>query len=112
MSEESKEKARAEKRELYARRKDMGVCVYCGGLIDNTQYSSCDKCRAEWRERNALYRENLRKLRDKCEVVVPEVKEVPEDHKCWTCVWSRFEGDRFFCPLVGTCVKDEAKQEE
>ena len=112
MSEERDERARERMRRLHEQRKAMGICVRCSGMIDNPQYAMCSKCLAKRREESANYRDKLKKLREKCEVVVPETEEISEDHKCWTCVWSRFEGDRFFCPLVGTCVKDEAKQEE
>ena len=33
-----------------------------------------------------------------------EAPKIPDDHKCWECVWSNHVGTGFYCPLVG-CVK-------
>ena len=87
------------KREL---RERMGLCVECGGLKTYPHHRMCDKCKAKEKAKR------LTKLMEPTEV---EAKlrslEVKPDHKCWSCEWGRFEGDRFFCPLVlGTCVKD------
>ena len=108
VGEDRNGQARESMRKLHDRRRAMGICIYCSGMIDAPQYSLCEKCRAKKREENAIYRESLRKLHEKCFEPIPEEeKRIPEDHKCWTCVWSRFEGDRFFCPIIGTCVKEE-----
>ena len=37
---------------------------------------------------------------------------IPEDHKCWGCHWGTWCGDRFFCLLAFTCVKEKMKTEE
>lgn len=113
MSEAHNEKMRDYMRELHDKRRAMGICIYCSGMIEDAHYSVCEKCRAKKREENAAYRENLKKLREKCEVEViePDESSIPEDHKCWNCVWGRYVGTGFFCPIIGTCVKDEEKQE-
>ena len=38
--------------------------------------------------------------------------DIPADHKCWGCYWATWCGDRFFCPLAFTCVKEKTKTEE
>lgn len=112
MSEAHNDKAREHMRKLHEKRKAMGICITCSGMIGDPQFSTCERCRAKKREENAAYRENLKKLRDKCLVIEPEESSIPEDHKCWNCVWGKWVGTGFFCPIVGKCVKDEeAKQE-
>lgn len=89
-----------EKKEQWER---MGFCTMCGGLQLDPAYKTCAKCRSKRRERE---------LRNKYATFPDEPKlekrTVSNDHKCWTCEWGRFEGDRFFCPFVeGTCVKEK-----
>ena len=112
MSEARKEKSRECMRKLHDKRRAMGICIYCSGMIDDPQYSFCARCREKKREKNAKYREYLHKLHNMSEETAPNPpKEVPSNHKCWTCVWSRFEGDRFSCPFPeGICEKDEKKE--
>ena len=38
--------------------------------------------------------------------------DIPPDHKCWRCHWATWCGDRFFCPLAFTCVREKLKVEE
>ena len=109
MSDSRNEQARETMRKLRDKRMAMGICILCSGMIDDTQYIICSRCRAKKREENAKYRENLKKLHEKCVPIEPEKKIVPEDHKCWSCVWGTFVGTGFYCPLFGKCVKDEEK---
>lgn len=114
MSETRREKARECMRKLHEKRKAMGICVLCSGMIDNTKYSLCASCRVKKREQNAAYKEmkEVRKLlHEKLFAFPQEEKIIPEDHKCWTCVWSKFEGDRFFCPFpLGICEKENCDE--
>lgn len=112
MNESRNEQARESMRKLHERRRAMGICIYCSCMIDDPKYRLCEKCRAKKREGNANYRESLRKLHEKCSVPIKEEKAVPEDHKCWNCVWGEYVGTGFFCPLVGACVKDEEATKE
>lgn len=32
---------------------------------------------------------------------------IPENHKCWGCMWATWCGDRFFCPLAFTCIREK-----
>lgn len=34
---------------------------------------------------------------------------IPADHKCWSCMWATWCGDRFFCPLVFTCIREKTE---
>lgn len=112
MSESRKEQARESMRKLHEMRRAMGICIQCSGMIDDVQYAICARCREKKREANARYRENMKKLHEKCVPIEPEEKIVPEDHKCWTCVWGKYVGTGFYCPLVGKCVKDEEVKQE
>lgn len=119
-------KAMQQQRTYYAR-KELGLCVRCGMNIDNPgKYVMCEECRAkakarmdpetrEWRrEYQRKYREDVKEVITRISLAAQSLMEASElksqyhtvsaEHKCWTCVWSRWHGDRFFCPLVG-CVK-------
>lgn len=79
----------------------MGLCTVCGGLRLDPAYKTCARCRAKSREKKiqSIYADFPQ---------APIASEISSDHKCWTCEWGRFEGDRFFCPFVeGTCVKEK-----
>lgn len=107
MSKTRNEQARDSMRKLHERRKAQGICIWCSGMIDDTKYSMCARCRAKSREDGARYRAKAKELHNKIFVQPEEERIIPEDHKCWTCEWSRFEGDRFFCPFAeGTCAKE------
>lgn len=119
----------------YYMRRELGLCVKCGGYIENSErYVTCTTCRekarldqsgrnkTEWRrEYMRQYREKERRaiktLAIKAQQLLPPVPlkstkvEIPADHKCWNCEWSKFHGDRFFCPLVG-CVKEASRTNE
>lgn len=83
----------------------MGLCVECGCFKSNPYYKTCEKCRDRDREKKA------KKLFELFAVSAKhEITEVKKDHKCWSCEWSNFLGDRFFCPFVeGTCAKEDKK---
>lgn len=110
---------RERKRALHEKRQAMGLCIRCSGLIDNPEYKTCYACRAKIRDSMAEYRQKTKESEElRRKLQLEELKrrasgvDIPADHKCWTCVWSRFEGDRFFCPFViGTCIK-EGKHED
>ena len=87
-----------EKRDKWER---MGLCRNCGGLKLEPQYLYCSRCRAK--ERDKRRRAMLEKMN---EAPIPQYAEISQDHKCWYCVWKRFEGDRFFCPMI-ECVKEK-----
>lgn len=107
MSKTRNEQARECMRRLHDSRKAQGICIRCSGLIDNVQYCICERCRAKEREEKARYREKAKELHKKIFVWPEDEQAISEDHKCFTCEWSRFEGDRFFCPFAeGTCVKE------
>ncbi len=90
--------------ELRKRREQMGLCTKCGGLKSNPHWNWCEKCRVENRERY-LTRTAGSYAHIPAKAKEPEVKK---EHKCWTCEWAKFLGDRFFCPFVeGTCVKED-----
>lgn len=92
----------AEKRAQWER---MGLCTTCGGLKLEPEWRTCAKCRMRSREKmRAIYAKEKLPIEPEKPKVMPEIRK---DHKCWHCEWSRFEGDRFFCPFAeGTCVKD------
>lgn len=120
----------------YYARRELGLCVRCGGYIaDSDRYVTCDTCREKVRinqssrEKTEWRREYMRQYRAKEKHAIKTIAEkvirlmdmtagdlksdrqsVASDHKCWSCEWSKFHGDRFFCPLVG-CVKDGGKNE-
>lgn len=130
------DKALRQQRLYYARR-ELGLCVKCGMPAEyrnNHKYTQCADCRRKARERwqgldkKEYSREYMRKYQEDSKRVVQKLaimtqnllapkdlfvqrKAIPDDHKCWNCVWSRWHGDRFFCPLVG-CVKEPMKREE
>lgn len=113
MSEAHNEKKREYMRALHDKRRAMGICILCSGMIDDTQHSICARCREKKREASVAYRDALRTLRKKCEEVIEsEESSIPEDHKCWNCVWGTYVGTGFFCPIIGTCVKDEEEKQE
>lgn len=115
----------------YYMRRELGLCISCGAYLpDASYYVTCDECREKARnsgkDKKALRREYMRQWREKEKAMLEQVAkavqnlvpteelksdrhEIPVDHKCWKCEWSRFHGDRFFCPLVG-CIK--SKQED
>lgn len=100
-------------RELHDKRHAMGLCIYCSCIIDNVEYKTCAACRAKSREATARHREMI-KVQAEQERAMRKASEplVPTDHKCWTCEWSRLEGDRFFCPFIeGSCVKEEKNED-
>lgn len=123
-----------EKQRIYYARRELGLCVRCGINLDKPgQYVNCAECRekvrnrrkdanlTEWRrEYMREYRANTKDAVEKLALIVQKIKQpsdltvrlkpIPEGHKCWNCVWARWHGDRFFCPLVG-CVKGPTKQE-
>jgi len=44
-----------------------------------------------------------------------EMGSISPKHKCWRCMWAAWCGDRFFCPLAVTCIREKpkaAKEEE
>lgn len=93
-------------RKLHDQRRKMGLCIKCGCMNDNPEYSICEKCRAERRE----YLAKLKKIKECTEQVQEAPHDIPENHKCWGCVWSKFEGDRFFCPFPeGICAKENMR---
>lgn len=120
----------------YYARKELGICVNCGMDVEEPgKFVMCAACREKQRQRNDTdemrtwrrkYQREYRAMDAKrvLERIAIEVrkltsnngdlrsarKDIPKDHKCWDCVWSRHHGDRFFCPLVG-CVKGPMKQE-
>jgi predicted metal-dependent hydrolase len=122
------------KQQLYYARRELGLCVECGMDVDDPEkfvmcrscrtkqhdYSSTDEIRAWRREYQRAYREELKKTLERIAVEVQKLsgakelesdrKRISSTHKCWGCVWSRWHGDRFFCPLVG-CVKTKPKTE-
>lgn len=80
----------------------MGLCCKCGGLRLEPAYKWCAECRSKNREKKLRYLYGNFPEPSKV-----EKRSVPSDHKCWTCEWSRYEDDRFFCPFVeGTCAKE------
>lgn len=90
--------------ELRKKRDSMGLCTNCGGMKSNPRWKYCEKCRAREREKR------LSKLAGLYDIIPVKAKmpEVKKEHKCWSCEWSEFLGDRFFCPFVeGTCVKED-----
>lgn len=126
------------RQQVYYARRELGLCVKCGVEIEHSEgktYAMCSECRekakkaqaiSEMREYRRRYMKEYRKkekLIEKSELTMCKTKssaekslsslrrEIPEDHKCWNCVWSKWHGDRFFCPLIG-CVKGPMKQEE
>lgn len=91
-------------KEMRIKRDQMGLCTKCGGMREKPHWKYCDKCRFREREKR------LAKLAKSYEfaVIIKDKPEVKKEHKCWTCEWSTFLGDRFFCPfVVGTCVKED-----
>ena len=92
--------------ELRKRREHMGLCTTCGGMKSNPQWKTCEKCRDKGRQKCIS---SLVKQIGSYDVTVKvNVQEVRPEHKCWTCEWSKYLGDRFFCPFVeGTCVKED-----
>ena len=122
------------KRRTYYARRELGLCVKCGMEVEEpAQYVLCAACREKahlnntteemraWRRQyQRTYREELKHTLERIAIEVQKLSgvyklksdrmEIQREHKCWGCVWSRFHGDRFFCPLVG-CVKGPMKQE-
>lgn len=122
------------KQQLYNARRELGLCVRCGMNVEEPEkYVVCSECREdrrlyystnekrEWRrEYQRAYREELKHTLERIAIEVQKLtgayklksdrREIPREHKCWGCVWSRYHGDRFYCPLVG-CVKGPMKQE-
>lgn len=114
-------------------RRELGLCICCGGYLPDASYHvTCDECREKARNsgkgKKELRRGYMRQWREKEKSMLEQVAkavqklapteelksnrcEVPPDHKCWQCEWSRFHGDRFFCPLVG-CVKETRRTDE
>lgn len=84
-----------------------GLCVKCGGLKLKPEYTMCEKCRSIARKARVESKQTFKAPKIK---VYPEIRK---DHKCWNCVWSKFEGDRFFCPFMeGLCVKEVNTSED
>lgn len=111
MSKSHNAMARESMRKLHDRRKELGLCVYCAKLLDDTTRYSCASCRAKKQEHKAKAKE--KKIGKHMLLYLEEKKQepieivIPEDFKCWNCVWGRFLGDRFFCPFpYGICVKE------
>lgn len=96
------------KKEVKEERRRKGLCVNCGGLRLDPAYVWCAKCRTRHKELRIL--RDLALEGDNQAPVKPE--KIRSDHKCWTCEWGRFEGDRFFCPFIeGTCVKEQKNED-
>ena len=122
------------KQQIYYARRELGLCVKCGMNVENPEkYVTCAACREIARtrkyseEKREFRKEYMRQYRDELKATMHRISqsvqklmdakelsvkhdEIPKNHKCWTCVWSRWHGDRFFCPLVG-CIKGPMKQE-
>lgn len=89
--------------ERKAKWESMGMCCHCGGLRLDPAYKTCARCREQYKvSRNKKAYENFP---DASGLQMPPIKR---DHKCWSCEWANWLGDRFFCPFVeGTCVKEK-----
>lgn len=123
-----------EQRTYYARR-ELGLCVKCGMDVEEQgKYKLCAACREKYRQRAELpekrewrkqyqkdYREEIaamcerialavQKLIDAEELRMPD-RSAPAGHKCWHCFWANWCGDRFFCPIYETCIKEPIHRE-
>lgn len=85
----------------------MGLCVNCGGLRLESEYRMCIKCREK--QRNYLYGKNEYPRKMTFEEAFKMQPEIPKNHKCWGCVWGKFEGSVFFCPFM-ECVKRKPEE--
>ena len=99
------------RRRLYEKRSSMGLCIFCGCMIDDHKYKTCSGCRSNQREICAKYREQKKEEKATFAFLLnpsePQQPIIPENHKCWSCEWSKYEYDRFFCLFVeGTCAKN------
>ena len=123
-----------QERKYYARR-ELGLCVKCGlNVEENGKYKLCASCRETYRKRAELpekrewrkkyqkdYRETIDRMCRSIAIVAQTLlagdtlntpdRSVPENHKCWHCYWATWCGDRFFCPIYETCIKESVRRE-
>jgi len=128
------DKALQQQMAYYARR-ELGLCVRCGqNLEPGSIHVLCNSCkekyraqgespeRREWRRQYMKdYRDEIdamcgrialavQKLLDAGELNVPD-RLAKSTHKCWGCYWGTWCGDRFFCPIYETCIKEPTRRE-
>ena len=48
---------------------------------------------------------------DVSDELTSDYRETPAKHKCWRCFWATWCGDRFFCPIYETCIKEPVHRE-
>lgn len=120
---------------VYYARRELGLCVKCGMDIEEPgKYKLCAKCREVYRKHAAdpdkreMRRQYQKEYKEKIDIMCKNIarmahmlmatgdlktpdRSVPENHKCWKCFWATWCGDRFFCPLYGSCIKSPTKRE-
>lgn len=47
------------------------------------------------------------RMRPEDDTLKSDRRSIPADHKCWGCMWATWCGDRFFCPLAFTCIREK-----
>lgn len=76
----------------------------------------------EWRKQYQKdYREEIATMCERIALAVQKLidaeelrtadRSAPAGHKCWRCFWANWCGDRFFCPIYETCIKEPIRLE-
>ena len=47
------------------------------------------------------------RMRPEEDTLKSDRRSIPADHKCWGCMWATWCGDKFFCPLAFTCIREK-----
>lgn len=81
----AKERAREVKQRLYDRRKEQGLCPYCGRKA-SIGYVQCERCRAKGRRRTKKFNE-----------IKYGARQRGEYGMCWTCNKKESVGDKRLC---------------
>ena len=115
----------------YYARLELGLCTKCGmEREENSKYKLCAACRDRYREHQQQperrewrkqyqkeYREEIKAMCTRIAMAVQQLiggqelksnqYNIDSAHKCWHCHWATWCGDRFFCPLAFTCIREK-----
>ncbi len=126
---------RSEQQRTYYARKELGLCVVCGmESAEEGKRVLCAECAEKYREsmeedehrewRKQYQKDCREEINAMCKRIAAAAQHfieadelnspdraAPSGHKCWRCFWATWCGDRFFCPIYETCIKEHIRRE-
>lgn len=130
-----KHQIQLQQQRTYYARKELGLCVKCGmDVAGDGKHVLCAACaekrrvhmenpeKREWRKQYMKdYRDEINAMCKRIAAAAQHFIEAdelnspdrtaPSGHKCWHCFWAAWCGDRFFCPIYETCIKEHVHRE-